>query len=478
SFTHKANTESKFVYDRFNHMLKEFDKSYHNSLEKFAHSESCTTFLVQANNVILSSSHIRSIGLVENGIITCNTISGKSAIPLEDTLDMGNKTVEITFVKQKIRSTFNSDHSGLIVVHFGLGNESIVGFVLHPQEITEALRNTNSDFSNFIRIKNTIISPDGMSWIAEPKDIVVESQQTSLFSTGYYYSLMSFSTFLVRDYGYILFLWLFAGVAIANHLYRYLSNVDLLTLKIQVGIRRHEFIPYLQPLFDRSGFMIGAEVLVRWKRNGEILSPYHFIDRAEHTGQIKEITTHLMVEVASKLKLYNQNHRSIPLHIGFNASAVQFSDDMLLNDCRQFQRELEGQNYSLVIEITERLELPGESIYIQKINALKEENVLIALDDFGTGHCSLKYLHQMDVDYLKVDRSYVKAINSSNYRIELLDNVIDLAQRLNVETIAEGVETEAQEQYLRDKNVTLYQGYLYEKPISIEEFIDKYIKTS
>ena len=96
--------------------------------------------------------------------------------------------------------------------------------------------------------------------------------------------------------------------------------------------------------------------------------------------------------------------------------------------------------------------------------------VLIAIDDFGTGNSSLKYLQNFNVDALKIDKSFVSNIGIDAHSVHIIDNIIDLASRLNLQTVAEGVENEAQATYLKEHNVTFLQGYLYGKPIPMEDF--------
>lgn len=232
-----------------------------------------------------------------------------------------------------------------------------------------------------------------------------------------------------------------------------------------------EFVPFFQPVVtSTTGACTGAEVLMRWQHPREgLVRPDLFIPYAEANGLIIPMTRHLMQQTAAAL---------LPLapalddgfHIGINIAAAHFRDPSLVMDCQRFIDNFPPGRIQLVLELTEReLVVPAPetlAIFAQ----LRNMGVRIALDDFGTGHSSLSYLHQFSMDYLKIDRSFVTMIGSQALGRHILDSIIELCAKLNLDVVAEGVETLEQQQYLAEQGVAYLQGYLFAKPMPAEAF--------
>ncbi|MCW8994947.1 MAG: EAL domain-containing protein, partial [Psychromonas sp.] len=155
--------------------------------------------------------------------------------------------------------------------------------------------------------------------------------------------------------------------------------------------------PYLQPVFDQNGQLAGCEVLVRWFHHKKgMIAPDMFIHSAEKSAQIDEIFTHLLKEVTNK---FYPVQSLIPdgFHTAFNVRAPQLLSSNLIHDCKKFIYSLNKCNHQLVIELTERVEIPDSLEYISTIDKLKSMGVKIALDDFGTGHSSLRYIKKIKI---------------------------------------------------------------------------------
>lgn len=211
---------------------------------------------------------------------------------------------------------------------------------------------------------------------------------------------------------------------------------------------------------------------MRWVHPSKgIVPPNDFINEVEANGKIKEITRMLMKKCS--LHLRNAEYlRSNDFHLGFNVCAVQFDSNDLYEDVAILQQELAPNPIKIVLEITERHEFENE-VFTSYISRLKDRDVIIALDDFGTGHCSMKYLINTSIDIIKIDRTFINTI-SSGEDAYVLEAIINLAKTTNVEVLAEGVETQEQFNYLHARNIGQYQGFFFDKPLPIEEFIAKY----
>lgn len=217
----------------------------------------------------------------------------------------------------------------------------------------------------------------------------------------------------------------------------------------------------------------GCEVLMRWAhpRQG-LISPDLFIPLAEQSGLIIPMTRDLIDQVRENFAPY-QHQLPINFHFGFNISASHFKELSLVDDCRNFIGAFSDTPVILVLELTERELLMIDGVTTRVIADLHKLGVLIAIDDFGTGSSSLSYLQKFQVDILKIDRSFVSMIGGDALSSHIIDNIIDLARRLKLKTVAEGVETEAQSVYLRKNNITFMQGFLYGRPSTIKEFLRK-----
>jgi len=244
------------------------------------------------------------------------------------------------------------------------------------------------------------------------------------------------------------------------------------TYEMQRALEAKEFIAYFQPVVHGdSKSWSGAEVLMRWQHPKEgLVRPDLFIPFAEHSGLIVPMTRSLMRQTAVLLAPHSASFNK-PFHIGINITASHCQDLELLKDCREFLDAFEPGSIHLVLELTERELIEPTAITLQLFEQLRELGVKIAIDDFGTGHSSLGYLRQFNVDFLKIDQSFVAMIGVDTLSSHLLDSIIELAAKLDLALVAEGVETREQSDYLSAHQVNFLQGYLFGKPMPGAEFI-------
>ncbi|PNB48349.1 MULTISPECIES: EAL domain-containing protein [Pseudomonas] len=234
-----------------------------------------------------------------------------------------------------------------------------------------------------------------------------------------------------------------------------------------------EFIPYFQPVVHGdSKRWSGAEVLMRWKHPKEgLVRPDLFIPFAEHSGLIVPMTRALMQQTAVVLGPLSSTFTA-PFHIGINITASHCHDLELVEDCREFLSAFQPGSISLVLELTERELIEPSDITHQLFAQLRAMGVKIAIDDFGTGHSSLGYLRTFNVDFLKIDQTFVAMIDKDALSRHILDTIIELSTKLDLGIVAEGVETQAQCDYLAAHHVNFLQGYLFGKPMPAADFIE------
>ncbi|MED7670567.1 EAL domain-containing protein [Pseudomonas moraviensis subsp. stanleyae] len=234
-----------------------------------------------------------------------------------------------------------------------------------------------------------------------------------------------------------------------------------------------EFIPYFQPVVHGdSKQWSGAEVLMRWNHPKEgLVRPDLFIPFAEHSGLIVPMTRALMQQTAVLLGPHCATFGK-PFHIGINITASHCQDLELVEDCRDLLAAFAPGSVELVLELTERQLVEPNDITLQLFEQLHALGVKIAIDDFGTGHSSLGYLRTFNVDFLKIDQSFVAMIGVDALSRHILDTIIELSAKLELGIVAEGVETQAQADYLTEHNVSFLQGYLYGRPMPGADFLD------
>ncbi|ADI30461.1 bifunctional diguanylate cyclase/phosphodiesterase [Methylotenera versatilis] len=251
-----------------------------------------------------------------------------------------------------------------------------------------------------------------------------------------------------------------------------------LTNELRVAIEEKQFSLVYQPIVELStGFIHKAEALIRWQhpKRGAI-SPIEFIPIAEITGLIVEIGDWVFYEACNQVKCW-RNILAHNFQISINKSPVQFTHKRQgFKEWFDFLRELDLPGESIVIEITEGLVLNADASIKNLLMKYSEANIGISLDDFGTGYSSLTYLKKYDIDYIKIDRSFISNISSGSEDLTLCETMIEMAHKLGIKVIAEGIETEEQLELLISAGCDYGQGYWFSKPLAPKEFENYFMK--
>jgi sensor c-di-GMP phosphodiesterase-like protein len=241
--------------------------------------------------------------------------------------------------------------------------------------------------------------------------------------------------------------------------------------EIETALLGGEFVPFYQPIFDiTSGKLLGAEVLVRWRKpNGELVSPGAFIPLVEDSGLIIDITRSLMRQVCVDI---GQTLETRPdLYISFNVAPRHLKDSVILNDVGSIFEGSRIRLSQVVLEITERHELENLSAARRAIAALQALGCRVALDDVGTGHSGFSYILKLGIDIIKIDRLFVEAIKTDAQAQAIISTFVDLARNLRMKIIAEGVEQPEQITYLRKMGIVAAQGYCFAPPLPAPVFV-------
>jgi diguanylate cyclase (GGDEF)-like protein/PAS domain S-box-containing protein len=220
-----------------------------------------------------------------------------------------------------------------------------------------------------------------------------------------------------------------------------------------------------------NGAIHKAEALVRWQHPTRgLISPTEFIPVAEGTGMIVEIGDWVFREAASQAAHWRASHYA-KFQISINVSPIQFGHKGAnFKAWLEYMQELGLPGQSVVVEITEGLLMDAHASVTGQLLAFRDAGIRVSLDDFGTGYSSLSYLKKFHIDYLKIDQSFVHALESDSNDMALCEAIIVMAHKLGLKVIAEGVETEGQRNLLAAAGCDYGQGYLFSKPISSEEF--------
>lgn len=250
---------------------------------------------------------------------------------------------------------------------------------------------------------------------------------------------------------------------------------------MQMALENKEFKLYLQPKNDLiTNDVVGAEALVRWQLpNGKFRMPGDFIPLFEANGFCSKLDIYMVERVCELLRQWiDQGYKPIPISI--NQSKLLFSN---LNYPKLLNKIVKKYNIPtnlITLEILEQLNVDDLTTINKQINALHENGFRVSMDDFGTGYSSLNMLYQLNIDELKLDKGFMRKAsdNDSKRRQILLEQIIIFAKKLNIKTVAEGIETEDDRQDMIKINCDYGQGFLYERPISSDEFTEKYIKKS
>lgn len=228
---------------------------------------------------------------------------------------------------------------------------------------------------------------------------------------------------------------------------------------------------HYQPLVDlNDGRIVGGEALLRW-RHPELglLSPDRFIGLAEETGLIIPIGRWVVEQVAQMARRWNEG-RAEHLRLSFNASTRQFLKDDMAMVVRQALRQTGCQPQWLIIEVTESLLLEDSERVRETFRELSAAGLQIAIDDFGTGYSALNYLSKFDVQCLKIDRQFVRDIDTDPRQAELVKAFLSIARALRLGVVAEGIETSAQAAFLHASGCSLGQGFLFHRPMTSAAF--------
>lgn len=343
---------------------------------------------------------------------------------------------------------------------------------LGGDEFVVALETTNSDENVVISDINIIVNK-----------ILEEIRKPYLISDFSFRLTASVGIFLFKDHQYSIDeLMKFADTAMYNAkgngkdkfsyfdpiLQNKIEQKAILTQKLHEAIDKKILVLHYQPQIkfkDGTNNIIGLEALIRWKDSQKgMISPADFIPLSEETGLIIPLGTWILEEVIKKIKNWEEHDIKKDWRISVNISYKQFEKDDFLEKLKCLLEKYQINSSRLRLELTESLLIKNTQTILKKIEDINNLGVTLSIDDFGTGYSSLSYLKHLSISELKIDQSFVRDILSDPNDAIIVETMISIGNKFNLEVIAEGVETQEQYEKLILLGCSYFQGYLFGKP--------------
>lgn len=255
------------------------------------------------------------------------------------------------------------------------------------------------------------------------------------------------------------------------------ASVDLrvaLEQDLRDGLQRGELLIYCQPQVNVAEQVIGGEILVRWNSPSRgMVSPAEFIPLAEATGLILPLGEFVLRQACQRLAIWAGKPELANITLAVNVCTQQMHEDSFVEQVLGILQETGANPQRLKLELTESMLAKNIEDIIAKMNRLRSHGISFSLDDFGTGYSSLSYLNRFPLEQLKIDQSFVRDALIDPGNADIARVIIALAEKLKLEVIAEGVETVEQRQFLLDNGCHNFQGFLFGRPMPLEEFEER-----
>ncbi|MEN4804517.1 cyclic di-GMP phosphodiesterase [Pantoea agglomerans] len=437
----------------------------------FTHT-ACNTINRELTSRAAFAGNLRAILLVNEGNAFCSSATGSFNLPLNVIAPLSDMSRDIDL--QLMPGTPlqpNKPALALWIKNPGSVQSGVfatLNITLAPYQL---LASGHPEITGMALVAQRSALTSWQSVVMQNKNLPTPLHRQAL--TGYPLQFVLYgSTLAFSDYQNILLSGLLLSLLVSGACWLLLSVYQRPGKELIRGMKRGEFHVEYQPLVtSHDGQPYGMEALLRWTHptKGPI-PPDVFIHYAEAQNLIIPLTRHLFQLVSRDAHLLCH---TIPRHacLSLNISPLHLADSGFRQDVLRWLDTMPADHFTYVFEITERAMVRDENVG-ELFDWLHQQQIHIAIDDFGTGHSALIYLERYDFDYLKIDRGFVQSIGKDSLTSPVLDTVLQLAKKLNLKSVAEGVETGEQAAWLINRGVTHLQGYIFSRPLRPETLID------
>ncbi|OCH23185.1 cyclic diguanylate phosphodiesterase [Aliivibrio logei] len=409
--------------------------------------KNCQEMMIPLQKIVALSPTINSISIIRNGQYYCSSIVGmnisKKAVP-EKEINIKEKDTLTSLPAISYYHRYdeaNGIQFFMKGIPFDLEENRVGNVILSNQEYTISKENQfglhkANEEDNYPSAKYDFLILLKYDAASSVKNYLIDNRLVIVIS--------------------LLVMALLKALSVKNTLF----NIEFFTLR--KAIKNNSIKPFVQPIVNEKEHIIGGEVLARWitEKRG-IISPLEFIPKIEKFGLMNAMTKSLLGQL---IECY-QNSPKSELRISVNLTESCLYDDGIYLLCKQL-----CDKFVLVLEFTESTEFEDRHNIISYMQKFRAVGVKFALDDYGKGYSSLQYLNYYQFDFVKIDKSFIDDIETNKQSLKIVENIILLANNLNINLVAEGVENQNQKKILNDLNISSHQGFLYFKPMPLNEF--------
>ncbi|MFV9670587.1 EAL domain-containing protein [Pantoea sp. KXB25] len=444
------------------------------TLRQFQH-QPCSQIESQLQRIGSLNPYFRAVGKIERGEIACSSAYGSEPTPLKEMIMRDRPITGKAWWSLSIAGTSGVPDRPAVIFMRELPDGEGFWAVIDGQYLIDFMRAIGS--THHYRFSMTF--SDGAP-IASGAHITASRWFEPLIyqtRSGRYplsVTLIASPSELIAAWRQVMFIIMpmaaifsiLLMILMSNWLQRRISWRD----EIRRAIASDQFRAHYQPVYDNQRQRCsGAEVLLRWiTPDGHGIRPDIFIGAAEAEGMIVPLTRHLLDLVAVDVQTWQVAPH---FHLAINVAADHLQHPDFVDDMLQFAERVKSKQFLITLELTERSLIKDGAEVARKLDRLRRCGMKVAIDDFGTGHCSLSYLQTFTMDYLKIDRGFINAIESLEGRTPVLDAIIQLSHQLELEVLGEGVESALQFRYLQQRGVVFIQGYYYARPMDNEALV-------
>ncbi len=472
---HKRERQHQRLLEHSRSALQQTLASLYNStlspLLPFTHN-ACHTINRELTSRAAFAGNLRAILLVNNGNAFCSSATGSFSLPI-NVISPQSDISRDTDLQLMPGTPLQPDKPALALWVKNPGNLQTGVFAtlnisLAPYQL---MASWHPEITGMALVAQHSALTSWQHGVMENENLPTPLVQQSL--EGYPLQFVLYGSILaVSDYQNIVLSGLLLSLLVAGGCWLLLAHYQRPGRELIRGMKRGEFHVEYQPLVtSHDSQPYGMEALLRWTHPTEgPIPPDVFIQYAESQNLIVPLTRHLFQLVSRDAHLLCH---TVPRYasLSLNISPLHLADRSFRQDVLNWLESMPAGHFNYVFEITERVMVRDENVG-ELFDWLHQQQIRIAIDDFGTGHSALIYLERYAFDYLKIDRGFVQSIGTETLTSPVLDTVLQLAKKLNLKSVAEGVETGEQAAWLINRGVTHLQGYIFSRPLRPETLID------